>query len=163
MSEIWRPVVGFETKYEISDGGRLRYVEDRRVKKPRKKHKGYMAYRLHSKGDIKDIYVHRMVAEAFIGPRPHKYVVDHINEKKDDNRLENLRYITNRENTVRGKACLKREGKSSRYAGVSKVSPGKWTAASQHMGKRRYLGLFETEEEAGAAYRAFVLGIEGRI
>jgi hypothetical protein len=39
-------------------------------------------------------FVHRLVAEAFIGPRPIDKTVDHINRVRDDNRIENLRYAT---------------------------------------------------------------------
>ena len=39
-------------------------------------------------------FVHRLVAEAFIGPRPDDHTVDHINRVRDDNRVENLRYAT---------------------------------------------------------------------
>lgn len=39
-------------------------------------------------------FVHRLVAETFIGPRPLDQTVDHINRVRDDNRVENLRYAT---------------------------------------------------------------------
>lgn len=43
-------------------------------------------------------YVHQLIAEAFIGPRPDGYVVDHVNRVKGDNRPSNLRYITQAQN-----------------------------------------------------------------
>ena len=43
-------------------------------------------------------YVHQLMAETFIGPRPNGCVVDHINRVKGDNRIENLRYVTQSEN-----------------------------------------------------------------
>lgn len=42
----------------------------------------------------KRVFVHRLVTEAFLGPRPDGFEVDHINRDKHDNRVENLRYVT---------------------------------------------------------------------
>lgn len=43
--------------------------------------------------------VHRLVYEAFVGPIPEGFVIDHINDTKDDNRLENLQMLSVKENT----------------------------------------------------------------
>lgn len=42
--------------------------------------------------------VHSLVAEAFLGPRPYGYDIDHVNGTKTDNRAENLRYVTHQDN-----------------------------------------------------------------
>lgn len=47
---------------------------------------------------VKRAYVHRLVAEAFMGPIPSGRIVDHINHDKTDNRLENLRVVSRKEN-----------------------------------------------------------------
>lgn len=109
-TETWRPVVGFEGWYEVSDLGRVRSV-DRvvtmagrwagaltrragRVRKPRLQSNGYLFVNLSREGNLTIQNVHQMVARAFLGPRPPAHDVCHGNGDKTDNRLENLRYDT---------------------------------------------------------------------
>lgn len=95
--EIWKPVLGFEGKYEVSSRGRVRSLFGvPHLLKLYKIPYGYMEARLtgHHKR------VHRLVLEAFVGPCPKGYQCDHINAVRDDNRLENLRWVTGRENQL---------------------------------------------------------------
>lgn len=110
-TENWKPVIGFEGYYEISDLGHVRSL-DRTVEtsnnrtvhisgkqlKPDIKPEGYLAITLYRDGVGKKMYVHRMVAEAFV-PNPNGYdFVDHINCVRDDPRSTNLRWVTAKEN-----------------------------------------------------------------
>lgn len=110
VKEVWRPVRGFEGYYEVSDQGSVRSI-DRvveatnrtmhirgKVLTPCLKKEGYLAVGLYRDGREKRMYVHRMVAEAFV-PRPEGCdYVDHINCVRDDPRAENLRWVTASEN-----------------------------------------------------------------
>lgn len=108
--EIWKPVVGFEGLYEVSSNGRVRSV-DRviinkrnfpvrkrgRILRPGKKN-GYLHVALAKNGYASHHYVHRIVALAFI-PNPKGCLeIDHANTLRDDNRIENLRWVTHSEN-----------------------------------------------------------------
>ena len=111
MSEIWRNVLGYEGKYMVSNLGRVKSI-DRLVEysggytkhKPGKRmkpyllRKGYLRVALSKNGKRKSFLVHRLVWEAFNGPIPEGMQVNHINEVKTDNRLENLNLMTNKEN-----------------------------------------------------------------
>ena len=76
-------------------------------------------------------------------------VVDHVNNDKLDNRVENLQLITNRENLSKDK-----KNKTSKYTGVSwcKLTK-KWKSSIQINKKTRYLGLYNSEEEAHLEYQ----------
>ena len=66
--------------------------------KPQKNKKGYMVVSLCKNGKQKKVFVHRLLATAFIPNPENKRCIDHINGIRDDNRLENLRWVTHQEN-----------------------------------------------------------------
>ena len=70
---------------------------------------GYERVRVKVGSKEVNLSVHKLVLETFIGPAPDGCEVDHINEVKNDNRLENLRYISKLENTRR--SLYKRQNK----------------------------------------------------
>lgn len=93
--EEWRPVLGYEGSYEVSSLGRVRNAAGR-VFKCQKGWKGYVQVRLNGKC----YWAHRLVAEAFMGPRPAGKVIAHNNGDPSDNRLANLRFSTHAENSA---------------------------------------------------------------
>jgi hypothetical protein len=95
MKEIWKPVVGYEGFYEISNLGRVkslsRFVNRSRGGKQLKKERilipsigRYLKVSLSKRGIIKNERVHKLVATSFIGPRPNGMVIDHINNIQHD-------------------------------------------------------------------------------
>lgn len=121
MTEEWRPVVGFEGLYEVSDLGRVRSVdrlvamigrwgpETRRYRgRLRRFAQGgtndYLMVTL-SKGGVKStLTIHSLVLAAFVGPCPEGQEGRHLNCQPHDNRLANLCYGTravNREDSRR--------------------------------------------------------------
>lgn len=103
MNETWKPVRGYEGLYEVSDWGNVRSLNYRRtgmvkLLKQRTNQFGYQVIGLNYDGKQHFNQVHRLVAEAFI-PNPYnKPEVDHINTNRTDNRVENLRWVTKKEN-----------------------------------------------------------------
>ncbi len=90
----------------------------------------------------KAIYMHRLIAGAGDGE-----VVDHINHDKLDNRSENLRICSQKEN-------LQNQQSRRRYKGVFFLKNRKkcWQAAIVVNGKKQFLGNFYSQEEAARAY-----------
>jgi hypothetical protein len=167
---IWKDVVGYEGIYEVSDQGQIRSVDrmvncrgGKRMAKgkvlaPHPSDRPYLHVVLQN-GKRATKRVHKIVAEAFFGPDNGR-VIDHKNGIVTDNRVENLEYVTYRENCFRGKNSEKGE-KTSKFRGVY-LRPKKkgerkndlWGAKISFNQKNFYIGTFETEKEAHLAYES---------
>jgi len=97
--EIWRPVVdpGFLGRYEASNFGRIRSTRLGRIAiRTTLNSTGYPAVMLYCQYKVKFASVHRLVAAAFLGPSV--LWVNHKNGNKLDNRIDNLEYVTAKQN-----------------------------------------------------------------
>ena len=102
MQEIWKPVVGYENLYEVSNLGRVKSLNYKRSNKEKilKNNlglNGYYRVTLH-RGQRRQCLVHKLVAEAFIPNPENKKFIDHINTIRTDNRVDNLKFVTMTEN-----------------------------------------------------------------
>lgn len=101
-NEDWRPVVGFDGRYDVSSLGRVRNVRTGHIKKSCKKLTG--EYRLMSLcplgGRSRAYSLHRIVASAFLGPCPEGLQCAHLNGDPSDNRAANLAYVTAKQNNA---------------------------------------------------------------
>lgn len=98
--EIWKPVVGYEGLYEVSNLGRVKSLgkgktwKTERIKKAKIGSNGYNSLTLWKNGKENGFLVHRLVAEAFI-PNPNNLPqVNHKDENKQNNCAENLEWCT---------------------------------------------------------------------
>ena len=97
MQEIWKQVVGYEGVYSVSSHGRLRRDSVGNIIRPCIS-SGYQKVVLLKNGIRNGKRLHRLVAEAFLGLCPVGMECNHKNGVKHDNRLENLEWVTPREN-----------------------------------------------------------------
>lgn len=127
--EEWRPVVGWEGWYEVSDLGRVRRVRRAPATRPglilvpssNPNGKGgspYPIVHLWKCCRGKAYAIHRLVLAAFVGPRPAGRVAHHKNADRSDNRLANLEYVTQSHNVRDG---FERGRPPTR---ISKLKPG---------------------------------------
>lgn len=112
--ERWLPVVGFDGLYEVSDLGRVRSLArvvphrssgrltlpERVMAGSRRATRKYQMVNLWKDGRQHAKYVHALVLEAFVGPRPPGYDACHYDGCVTNNRLDNLRWDTRSANMI---------------------------------------------------------------
>ena len=157
--EIWRDIEGYEGLYQVSNMGNVKSLKfgKEKILRLRKDKGNYLYVGLYKNGKGKNYYVHRLVAETFIQKIAGKDFVDHINGIRDDNRIDNLRWCTSKENS-NFELCRKHrsEALKGKYVGEKNYLYGK-TGALHHRSKavlclengKIYGSTMEAERELG--------------
>tara|TARA_R100001530_G_C4307529_1_gene152119 strand:+ start:843 stop:1370 length:528 start_codon:yes stop_codon:yes gene_type:complete len=158
MTEIWKDIPGYDGDYQVSNQGRVRSLKFGRIRML--KHQvgdyRYCKVGIYKGGKQKWYRTHRLLAKAFLPDWDESLEVDHINGKKKENHVENLRMVTRQGNSR--SFAKKRQGCTSRFRGVSwHKCHKKWEAKIMLApratgGKLKHLGRFDEEEEAARAY-----------
>ena len=114
--------------------------------KPRADSVGYLKVVLCKDGKKKNMRVHRLLGNAYIPNLENKPEIDHIDNIRQNNNIENLRWVTRSENE-RNKPV----SGAIPFRGVTKNGKG-FRARIKIDGKEKYLGTYDTAEEAGETY-----------
>ena len=164
--EHWRPVVDWENFYEVSQLGRVRRTARGASTRPgtilcpmscggHPGRRGYKQVTLCRPGFKKNIKLHRLVVEAFVGRLEPREQVDHINGNPSDCRVSNLRVVTGAQN-AKNRRINQNNTAGAKGVHLHKRSQ-KYVARIQVDGKRLQLGEFTSLEAAAAAYRSAAL------
>jgi hypothetical protein len=108
--EIWKPIPGYDDRYEASDRGRIRCVKGKGASKRHPRllagspgAYGYVYASLVQNGKKLRRGIHQFIALAFHGPCPEGLELDHKDRNKNNNRPDNLEYVTHQENIRRAR------------------------------------------------------------
>ena len=133
MEEEYKIIKGFEN-YEVSNIGNVRNIKTGKILKPGIDSHGY--YRLslyYINGNEYKKLIHKLIAEYFIENPYNKKCVDHIDNDRLNNNINNLRWVSYQENNMNRKLSSKN---SSNFKGVYFHKPSnKWCAHIQIRGK----------------------------
>lgn len=135
--EVWKDVVGYEGYYQVSSLGRVKGVDriikakfinhetqkvNGKILKPFTNKHGYVRVSLTINQKVNKFSVHRLVAQAFIPNPENKPQVNHKDEKRDNNNVDNLEWVTVKENSNYGTLPKQRSIRKSKP--VISVSEG---------------------------------------
>lgn len=118
----WKLIEGFDGIYSVSNYGEVRNNKTGKLMKLRKNEKGYLRTNLTKNGNQKSVRVHRLVAQAFIPNPENKPQVNHIDFDKENNCVNNLEWVTNKENT--------------QYSVCNRIFPGQQKKRNNKTGER---------------------------
>ena len=180
MNEEWRDVVDYEGLYMVSNLGRVKSLERRGSRGYKVKERiltgtidknGYIIVNLRKDNKNKQFKVHRLVAIAFIPNPENKPFIDHINTICNDNRVDNLRWCTQKENcnnelskkklseSIKGKNVGEKNGMyGKKHSEETKKKMSKAHKGSNNFNSRKvrcieldkvFNSIIEAEEELG--------------
>ena len=142
--EIWHDIEGYEGLYQISNKGRVKSLKcgKERTLRPGIKSSGYLKVVLCKNGMVKQFQLHRLVANAFIPNLDNKPQVNHLDENKLNNCVDNLQWATAKENI--------NHGTRNERAGYSRSKPILQYSKSGYF-IREWKGASEVERVLGIA------------
>jgi hypothetical protein len=154
MGEQWKTMIDYPN-YSISNLGAVRNDTTKKILKNHLDFRGYLSTTLCKNGKGKAFKHHRLLAQHFI-PNLNNYPeIDHVNNIRTDNQLENLRWVSTEQN---GRNKKKKTNTSSQYQGVSWWERDKkWKARITINKKTKHIGVFATELEAFSAWKTYVI------
>ena len=164
MEEIFKDIKGFKGHYQISNFGNVKSLKrhmfngykniiiKERILRPGDNYRGYLMVILQKNNTKKTVKIHHLVFDHFgEGERNGQILqIDHIDNNKKNNRIDNLQLLSNREN------CIKRSNninKTSKYVGVYwRKDTKKWVAQIRINKIQKRLGQFTDEYKAHLVY-----------
>lgn len=122
LVEIWKPIKNYEGLYEVSNFGRVKslskwlgnYYRNEKILKQEKEWCGYLRVALSKDSKVKHFKVHRLVAETFIPNTDNLPQVNHKDENKLNNHVENLEWMSAKDNTNYGTGIERRSKSKSK-------------------------------------------------
>ena len=162
MDVVWKPIRGYED-YLINSNGDIKGKRGKMLKFWCDKD-GYKTVSLYKSPTRKTCLVHRLVASTFID-NPHNYAtVDHINNNKNDNRVENLQWLSRRDNVQKwcreNNKNIRPEKQNKLSMEQRKISVNQFTKDGDFVAQ--YKSLMDAERATGIRSGGISACINGR-
>lgn len=153
MEEIWKDIKDYEGLYQVSSFGRVKSFYTNRILKGSKHPQGYLTVTLCKDSTKYTKKIHRLVAQAFIPNPEHKSEINHIDEDKTNNSVNNLEWSTRKENINHG----------TRNERVSKIKSIPIIATNLKTGKsREFYGTSECARQLDLNHSHITNVLKGR-
>lgn len=158
MKELWKPIKGFETFYEVSNLGRIKRIPKGNVLLVINSRGGYLRSVLSAATRRKTVSIHRLVAQHFIPNPENKPTVNHKDFNLQNNRDKNLEWTTHRENVQHSCKAGRHFKKPVLQIDLKNGTVKKWASAWQ---VELETGWFSTQISAhcwgkGKTYKGFI-------
>ena len=149
MTEIWKYIPGYENTYQVSNLGRVKSLLFNKEMdlKQAKTGNGYFFINIYKNGKPKAFMIHQLVAICFLNYTRNGFkglIIDHINNIKTDNHLNNLQIISQRENCSKDKKDV---------GAIWHKRDNVWQSQIRIDGKNVYLGSYIYKVDALKAYQ----------
>jgi hypothetical protein len=153
--EIWKDIEGYEGIYQVSNLGNVKSFKrgSERMLKPCKDRRGYLIVDLYKNGKHKNNKIHRLVAQAFISNQENKPEINHIDEDKTNNNVDNLEWSTRKENLNHGT----RNERASRILSIPIIATNLKTGESTE-----FYGSHECARQLGLHYQNITSVLKSR-
>lgn len=148
-----KSVPGYEGLYSVSDDGRVFSHVSNRELKPKTDRYGYKVVTLFKDGKSHHITVHRIVAKTFIPNPLSKRCVNHINEIKTDNRVENLEWVTVKENDNHGTRNIRMSNSKCKKPVIHTLPDGTF---------EYFKGVKDASRQTGKSHSSIAAWCQGR-
>lgn len=151
MEEIWKDIPGYEGLYQASNLGNIKSIFNNKILKFGVSTNNYYTVNLWKNKKSKHYRVHTLIAITFLNHTPNKQiiVIDHIDNNKTNNRLENLQLISQRHNSNKDKLLPKSGVRGVYWSTINK----KWQVRLRINGKKKNILYHDNKEYCGYVYK----------
>tara|TARA_R110000772_G_scaffold15711_2_gene45415 strand:+ start:1637 stop:2164 length:528 start_codon:yes stop_codon:yes gene_type:complete len=140
-------IAGFE-HYEVYPDGIVYSIKRRKFLSERECSSGYYQVALHGSNGREDFLIHRLVALNFIPNPENKPHVDHINRDRKDNRVENLRWVSQLENAQNHSELPRPDNRSCLHRNISRHRDNGWVFQKTIWGGQKHTKFFKKLDDA---------------
>ena len=149
ITEVWKPIDGYENKYFISNCGNVKHIKYG-LKSLQADRGGYLRVGLWKNKTKKFISVHRLVANAFLPNPDNKPEVNHIDFNRANNDVRNLEWVTTKENNIHSLSNRPKEYRLYKDSTTKEkyISYNKKRKTYQVLIKDNYHGVYKTLDDA---------------